>query len=184
MNADRIKPCRQRAAMPAGMLFDMKLKLKEAQIHLLFKIGVVIKGIDGLLEAIAGFALFLINTSSLRDLVDWLTQGELQEDPTDFVATHLVVFFHHLSISTKHFAAVYLLTYGIAKVGLAAGLLRGKLWAYPAALIVLGLFLCYQIYRFSGNHSVGLGLISLLDFIILVLIWRDYQYMKARHRQA
>jgi uncharacterized membrane protein len=156
------------------------MKLKEEQIHLLFKIGVVIKGIDGALEAVAGFALFFTSTAALRNLVDWLTAGELQEDPTDFVANHLVDFFHHLTINTKYFAAVYLLTYGLAKVGLVAGLLRGKLWAYPTALTVLGLFLCYQIYRLSHTHSLGLGLLSLLDLVILALIWRDYQYLKAR----
>jgi len=160
----------------------VKLKLKEEKIHLLFKIGVVIKGIDGALEVIAGFALFFTTTTALRALVDWLTAGELQEDPTDFVANHLVDFFHHLTINTKHFASVYLLTYGMAKVGLVAGLLRGKLWAYPAALVVLGLFLCYQIYRFTHTHSMGLGLVSLLDLVILALIWRDYQYLKARRR--
>ena len=158
------------------------MKLKEEQIHLLFKIGVVLKGIDGVLETIAGFALFFTTTAALRNLVGWLTAGELQEDPTDFVATHLVSFFHHLSINTKHFASVYLLTYGLAKVGLVAGLLRGKLWSYPAALIVLGLFLGYQIYRLSHTHSLGLAFLSLLDLAILALIWRDYQYLKA-HRQ-
>jgi uncharacterized membrane protein len=159
----------------------MKLKLKEEQIHLLFKIGVVFKGIGGAFEAMAGVTLFFTSTVSLRNLADWLTQGELQEDPTDFVATHLAGFFHNLSISTKHFASVYLLTYGMVKVGLAAGLLRGKLWAYPTALTVLGLFLCYQVYRFSHTHSIGLASVSLLDLIILVLIWRDYQYLKAQH---
>jgi uncharacterized membrane protein len=170
--------------MPAGTLFNMKLKLKEEQIHLLFKIGVVIKGVDGALEAIAGFALLFTSTAFLRNLVDWLTAGELQEDPTDYVANHLVGFFHHLTINTKHFAAVYLLTYGLAKVGLVAGLLHGKLWAYPTALSVLGLFWCYQIYRLSHTHSVGLALVSLLDLVILALIRRDYQYVKARRRHA
>ncbi len=159
----------------------MKLKLKEEQIHFLFKIGVVIKGIDGALEAIAGFALFFTSTAVLRNLVDWLTAGELQEDPTDFVATHVVHFFQHLSVNTKYFAAIYLLVYGIVKIGLVAGLLRGKLWAYPTALIVLGLFLAYQIYRFSHTHSLLLGFFSLIDLAILVLIWRDYRYLKT-HR--
>lgn len=168
--------------MPVGTLCNMKLKLKGEQIHLLFKIGIVIKGVDGALEAIAGFALFFTTTAALRTLVDWLTAGELQEDPTDFVANHLVDFFHHLTINTKYFASIYLLIYGVAKVGLVAGLLRGKLWAYPVALIVLGLFLCYQIYRLSYTHSIGLALVSLLDLIILALIWRDYQYVKARRR--
>lgn len=156
-----------------------KLKLKPEQIHLLFKIGVAIKGIDGVLETVAGIALLFTDRASLRSLVDWLTAGELQEDPTDFVANHLVSFFHHLSLNTKHFASVYLLTYGLAKMALVAGLLRGKLWAYPAALIILGLFLCYQLYRLADTHSLGLGLVSLLDIIILALIWRDYQFLKA-----
>ena len=158
----------------------MKLNLSEKQIHRLFKIGVVLKGLDGAVEAIAGLALFFTTTASLRNLVDWLTAGELQEDPNDFVANHLVDFFQHLSVNTKYFAAIYLLAYGIAKVGLVAGLLRGKLWAYPTALIALGLFLCYQIYRFSHTHSLALGCFSLIDVFILAVIWREYQYLKAR----
>jgi uncharacterized membrane protein len=158
------------------------MKLKQEQIHFLFKIGVAIKGIDGALEAVAGFALLFSSTMTLDRLVDWLTAGELHEDPTDFVATHLVAFFHHLSINTKHFASVYLLTYGIAKMGLVAGLLRGKLWAYPTALGLLGLFLCYQLYWLFHTHSLGLALVSLLDLVILLLIWRDYQFLKARRR--
>ena len=154
------------------------MKLTEKQIHLFFKIGVWSKVIDGTLEMIAGFALLFASPESLRNLVGWLTQGELQEDPTDFVATHLVEFCHQLSISTKHFASAYLLVYGITKMGLGAGLLRGKLWSYPIALAVLGVFLCYQGYRFSHNHSVGLGLVSVLDLIVIVIIWRDYGYMK------
>lgn len=170
--------------MSVGVLSGMKLKLKEERIHLLFKIGVVIKGIDGALEAIDGVAPLFTATASLRQMVDWLTAGELQEDLTDFVANRLVGFFHHLSINTKPFASVYLLTYGTAKLGLVAGLLRGKLWAYPAAFIVLGLFPGYQIYRFSHTHSAGLGLVSLLDSIILAVIWRDYQYLNARRGHA
>ena len=168
--------------MRFGVVFEMKLKLKEEQIHLLFKIGVVTKGIDGALEAMAGVALLFTSMTALRNLVDWLTAGELQEDPTDFVANHLVDFFHHLSINTKHFASVYLLTYGLVKVGLVTGLLRGKLWAYPTALTVLGLFLCYQIYRLTHTHSPGLAAVSLLDLVILALIWRDYQYLKTRRK--
>ena len=110
------------------------MKLKEEQIHFLFKIGVVIKGVDGALEAVAGVALFFTSTAALRRLADLLTAGELREDPTDFVATHLVAFFHQISINTKHFASVYLLIYGLAKMGLAVGLLRGKLWFYPTTV--------------------------------------------------
>ncbi|HEY5232120.1 MAG TPA: DUF2127 domain-containing protein [Verrucomicrobiae bacterium] len=155
------------------------MKTQKTHIHFLFQIGVVFKGIDGVLEAVTGGALFFVSPASLRGLVGWLTQGELQEDPTDFVANHLVDFFRHLSINTKHFASVYLLTYGITKVVLVAGLLRGKLLAYPTALMVLGLFLCYQVYRAGHNRSLGLGFLSALDLLILILIWFEYKRLKA-----
>ncbi len=160
------------------------MKLTEKQIHLLFKIGVLTKAVDGALEMIGGIALLFTSQESLRKMVGWLTQGELQEDPTDFVANHLVDFFHQLSINTKHFASAYLLVYGITKIGLATGLLRGKLWSYPTALVVLGIFLCYQIYRFSHNHSIGLAFLSVIDLAVLVLIWRDYKYMKAKKLES
>ncbi len=162
----------------------MKLRLTERQIHRLFKIGVLLKAIDGAIEAIAGTALFFTSTASLRKLVDWLTAGELREDPHDFTANHLVVFFHHLSLNTKYFAAIYLLVYGLTKVGLVAGLWRGKLWAYPTALIILGLFFCYQIYRLCHNHSLGLAFFSVIDLFILAVIWRDYLYQQARRGRA
>jgi len=56
------------------------MNLTGKQIHLFFKIGVWSTGLEGALEAIAGFALLFTTTASLRNLVDWLTQGELQED--------------------------------------------------------------------------------------------------------
>jgi uncharacterized membrane protein len=64
-------------------------------------------------------------------------------------------------------------------VGLAAGLLRNKLWAYPAALTVLGLFLCYQVFRFVSDRSPALGLVSVVDLLILLLIWREYRRVRA-----
>ncbi len=156
------------------------MKFTEAHSHQLFRIGVVLKGIDGFLEAVGGMALLFTPPASLRSLIDWLTRGELQEDPTDFVANHLVHLVHHLPRSTEHFASAYLLTYGIAKVGLVVGLLKGRLWAYPAALTVLGLFFCYQIVRIGETHSLGLSLVSVIDLLILVLIWREYRSQKSR----
>jgi uncharacterized membrane protein len=158
------------------------MKLSQKHVHLLFKIGVAFKGIDGLIETISGVALFFITTKSLRHAIDWLTQGELQEDPNDFVATHLVAFFHHFSTNTKYFAAIYLLIHGLVKVGLVIELWRGKLWAYPTALTVLGLFLCYQLYRVSHTHSIMLGILCVIDLLILILIWRDYKYLKAKQK--
>ncbi|MGH7976433.1 MAG: hypothetical protein ACREDS_02860 [Limisphaerales bacterium] len=44
------------------------MKLKEEYFHLLFKIEVMLKGIDGLPEAMGGVALFFASRASLRGL--------------------------------------------------------------------------------------------------------------------
>jgi uncharacterized membrane protein len=54
-------------------------------------------------------------------------------------------------------------------------LIRNKLWAYPASLLVLGLFSAYQLYRFSYTHSVGLIVLTVFDVIVMELIWHEYR---------
>lgn len=153
-------------------------------MHFLFVISVVFKGIDGVVETIVGGALFFISPASLRELVGWLTRGELQEDPDDFVATHLVAYFNHLSFDTKYFAAIFLLIHGVVKLGLVTGLLLGKLWAFPTALATLGLFFCYQIYRIINTHSIGLAFLSVTDLLVLILIWNEYRRLKTERHHS
>lgn len=68
----------------------------------------------------------------------------------------------------------------MAKLLLVAGLLREKLWAYPASLAVLGLFIVYQLYRYSYTHGVGLIVLSLFDVMVIVLVWHEYRLVR-RH---
>jgi len=152
--------------------------------HLAFKIGVILKGLDGILEMVSGVALLVTSQTAIRDLIGRLTRGEFLEDPNDFIANHLVDFFNQLSISTQHFAALYLLAYGVVKTGLTLGLFFEKLWAFPVALILLGLFILYQIYRFSETHSIALALLTLLDVVIVILIWLEYRRLKTTSIQT
>jgi uncharacterized membrane protein len=80
---------------------------------------------------------------------------ELIEDPNDFVAIHLLSIAQNFTVGTQHFYAFYLLSHGVVKVFLVIGLLRNKLWAYPVSLVVLGLFIVYQLYRFVLGERVA-----------------------------
>jgi len=82
-----------------------------------------------------------------------------------------------LSIGSKNFYAFYLLSHGLIKMFLVIGLLRNKLWSYPASLVVMGLFIIYQLYRFSYTGSFGLIAITALDVVVMVLIWHEYRLM-------
>ena len=80
---------------------------------------------------------------------------ELIEDRHDWIATHLLEFARTFSVAEHHFYAFYLLSHGVVKAVLVVGLLREKLWAYPASFAVFGAFIAYQLYRYSFTHDIG-----------------------------
>jgi uncharacterized membrane protein len=156
--------------------------MNERRIHQTFVIGVLLKGAHALIECLAGLAIALVGTGTIKNFVNDLTQEELIEDPKDFVATHLHAMVQGYSLGTKHFYAFYLLSHGIVKLFLVAGLLRNKLWSYPASLVVLSLFIAYQVYRFSFTHGLGLMLLTLFDIIVIGLIWHEYILLRRQFR--
>jgi uncharacterized membrane protein len=123
--------------------------INEHQIHRIFQVSVLLKGAHALIECAGGVVLALVSTRTIMGLVDTLTQEELIEDPRDFIATHLLAWAHSFSIETKNFYAFYLRSHGAVKIFLVVGLLKNRLWSYPASLIALWLFVVYQLYRFS-----------------------------------
>ncbi len=119
--------------------------MNEQRIHRIFEVSVLLKGAHAVIECIGGIALALASTTSIAGWVNRLTQDELVEDPHDFIATHLLGMAQGLSVNSKNFYAFYLLSHGIVKLALVAGLLRNKLWAYPASLIIITLFVSAQV---------------------------------------
>jgi uncharacterized membrane protein len=154
--------------------------MNERRVHQIFEISVLLKGAHALIECIGGLVLAFISTDAIKGLVNALTQDELIEDPNDFVAGHLLSLAQDFTVSTQRFYAFYLLSHGVIKMFLVAGLLRNKLWAYPASLIVLGLFIVYQLYRFSYTHGAGLIVLTVCDVLVMGLIWHEYRLV-SRH---
>lgn len=153
----------------------MPSKIPQQKLHRLFEIGIIIKGVDGVLEILGGVLFLFVNPRTLNSIVIFLTAHELSEDHHDLVARWLRHTVENLSSDTKLFASVYLLIHGLIKVFLVVGLLRGKLWAYPAALGMLGTFILYQLYRFTHTHSLALLAFTVFDIVIVFLVWREYQ---------
>ena len=155
--------------------------MNEQRIHQIFEISVLLKGAHALLECVGGLALAVVSTANIAGWIDRLTQDELIEDPHDYIATHLLAMAHGFSLDTKNFYVIYLLLHGIVKLGLVAGLLKNKLWSYPASLIILGLFMIYQIYRYYHTYSLGLLVLTAFDAVVMALIWHEYRLAR-RHR--
>lgn len=81
-------------------------------------------------------------------------------------------------MQAQHFYAWYLLSHGVVKLGLVAGLLLRKLWAYPTTIVVLGLFIFYQIFRYAQTHGTGLLLLTVLDILVVGLTFHEYRLMR------
>lgn len=144
-------------------------------LHWLFEIGVIIKGIDGFFEVIGGSLLLFISTQHLGDIVKFITEHELSQDPNDAVAGAVLAFVSHLSISSKLFGALYLLSHGTLKLFLVYHLLKERLWVFPVAIGVMQVFVLYQLYRVSVHHSFGLQILTLLDLLVIGFIWREWR---------
>ncbi|HET6863850.1 MAG TPA: DUF2127 domain-containing protein [Candidatus Saccharimonadales bacterium] len=146
-----------------------------------FRISLYGKGLDGLLETLGGILLLLVSPNQINHLARWLTQGELSQDPHDFIAHHILKTAHHLTGSSLVFGAAYLLSHGLVKVFLVFMVLRDKIWAYLALIGVTGLFVIYQLYRLIvDKFSVSLLLLTLFDLLIIYLTQKEYR----RHLDA
>ncbi len=142
--------------------------------HRLFQIGVLLKGVDGVLEVLGGVLLLLVTSDSIHSLVWALTEHEISEDPTDAIASLLRHAAQTLTRDTKMFASVYLVFHGVIKIVLVVSLLRELKWAFPVAMWFLGIFTAYQLYRFTHTHSMALLAFSIIDLLVMWMVWREY----------
>jgi uncharacterized membrane protein len=150
-----------------------------------FKIGLVLKGLDGVLEVIGGILLLFLSPQAIQHFVRVLTAHELSEDPHDLIARSLLHTTAHLSHGTTLFGAIYLLSHGIAKIVLVALVLKDKLWAYPWLIGLLLAFIAYQLYQITAvRFSIGLALLTVFDAVLVWLTWREYRAKRAKQHQA
>jgi uncharacterized membrane protein len=157
----------------------MDNQTEEKYIHRIFDIGIILKGIDGLLEIVGGLLLIFIRPETINGIVAALTQYELVEDPQDLIANFILRAIH-LTSQSQIFGILFLLSHGIIKVFIVAGLLKNKLWAYPAGIVIFSGFGIYQLYRYFHTYSLGLLLLTILDVFVIILTWHEYKIVKQK----
>jgi uncharacterized membrane protein len=154
--------------------------VQDKRIHQIFVVSVLFKGIHALIEIAGGIALYLVSTATIVATIQRYSYDELVEDKNDWVATHLLDFARTFSVAEHNFYAFYLLSHGLIKSVLVIGLLRERLWAYPASFAVFGAFIAYQLYRYSLTGDIGLILLSIFDAFVIYLAVHEYRLLR-RH---
>jgi uncharacterized membrane protein len=131
------------------------------------------------LEIVGGVLFLIVPPSALGRVVLALTQHELSEDPRDVVARLLREIAEHLG-GARFFGAVYLLSHGVSKIVVVVEIFRGRLWAYPAMLVLLAAFIVYQSYRLVHAFTMGMLALTVFDMIVVWLTWREYGRQRER----
>ena len=148
-----------------------------------YKLGVLIKGLDGAVELVAGL-LLVVSPGLLHSLLA-LIIGEAHEHTgrtARFIAEYVAHTDGDLAKGGVIFVSIFLLSHGIVKLVMVYCLLKEILWAYPYALGVLVVFLLVQVYACIIKPTVGMGIFVLLDVAIIWLVWGEWQKLKSEYR--
>lgn len=91
-----------------------------------FATGLALKAIDAVIEVIGGLWLLFVSPDQLQKWAAIIFALALNENPSAFIATHVLRWTTHFQHDSVVFAAVYLLSHGVAKLVVVVEILRGK----------------------------------------------------------
>ncbi len=147
-------------------------------LHWLFEASLILKALFAAGESLGGLGLLLTPNLTIISFVGWLTTYNLAQQPDADMAKWV----HHLTeafpIQVQHFYAFYLLAHGAIKLGMVYMLFRRILWAYPGAMALLGGFVIYQFSEFLTHGSITFLILSFLDSVMIVLVYREWGVLK------
>jgi uncharacterized membrane protein len=147
-------------------------------INQIYILSLLLKGFNALLECGVGAYLGISKTADFDALVHWLMDFSIFKGEQEWIAAAVFDYANSIPDATRNFFAIYLLLHGLVKVVMVGGLLMRFKWAYPAAMVALSLFICYQTYEYSSHHAIGLLLLTVFDLFVLMLIINDYRQKK------
>jgi uncharacterized membrane protein len=153
-------------------------KLTQAVLDRWFRIAVAIKGLDGIVEALSGAFLLIVPAAQIKGVIATLATNEIQENKHAFIAHFVLSLDQKVDVHVQLFVAIYLLAHGCIKIALAIALLKRYFRLYPYAMGFLVVFIVYQSYLITANHSLLLVALTLFDIAVTVLTYLEWQ----RHR--
>ena len=135
-----------------------------SKIHIAFEIGVILKGLNGLMELVGGTLMLVFPPSAIRQFIVDLS--------------HRPEFAQKLSTHDERFAAIYLLSHGVIKGVLVYGLLKEQMWAFPWAIAIFAAFGVYQIIHYFVQPSIWMIVLTVLDVFVILLTIAEWRRLK------
>ncbi|MEK6438544.1 DUF2127 domain-containing protein [Pseudonocardia sp. T1-2H] len=144
----------------------------------LFRIALLVKGIDGAAELIGAVILLVVSGAAVHGIVGEVLARDLLGPPNGTLASHFVAGTGEFVSGDRSFPVLYLALHGVVKLALVVALLRKWLPAYPVAVLVLGAFVVYEVLRAIHTGSLVLPFLAALDVAIIVMVIREYAVLR------
>jgi uncharacterized membrane protein len=122
-------------------------------LHFAFLAAIVLKGVDGIIEAAVGLVIWVAGSWPIYRFVVRIT----------------------LAHASHPFVVTYLLIHGFLKLAIAVSLLLGKVWIFPIASAVLAGFILYMGFRLTTHWSGWLLGFALFDALTLLLVLNEWR---------
>ena len=152
-----------------------------ARTQRLFRLALLVKAVDGAAELLAALVLLVVPGAALSSWIHEIISRDLLGPPDGSLARHFVAGTAEFASGNRTFAVVYLgLVHGLVKLGLVGALLARWRPAYPVAVVVLGAFVVYELYRAGQTGSIVLPFLGLVDAAVILLIVREYRLLSHR----
>jgi len=151
-----------------------------ARTERLFRLALLVKAVDGAAELLAALVLLVVPGAALSSWIHEIISRDLLGPPDGSLARHFVAGTAEFASGNRTFAVVYLGLHGLVKLGLVGALLARWRPAYPVAVVVLGAFVVYELYRAGQTGSLVLPLLGLVDAAVILLIVREYRLLSHR----
>jgi len=154
---------------------------KPSLLHLAYLVAITIKGIDGLIETIAGLIVAIVGSEEIYILALRLTAPEIENNPASHTADLVRHAADKLASAPSDFVVIYMIAHGVIKLALAINLMIEKDWVFPVASVLLTGFILYMSHRLTIFWSPWLFAFLLFDMVTLALVLNEWRTHRARH---
>jgi len=143
-------------------------------LHYAYLAAILVKGVDGALEALAGMIIAITGPERVYEWVIRITAPELSGHHPALHAIRSGA--TRLAESSHEFVIFYLLVHGVLKLGVVVALLRGGgRLVFPIASLILGAFVVYMGSELARHWSGWVLSFLLFDLLTLLLVLNEWR---------
>ena len=154
-------------------------KQDKSFVHRAFWWSLFIKGLDGLLQFLGGIAVLLVPPGTLGNTYRYWTRflfahPHAGNPEANFIRDAA----HSFGMGVPLLVAIYLLVNGTIKLLLVYGLLRERLWVFPAAFVGFGLFFSLEVYRLFVHFYWGILILMCISIFVITMVALEYRKVR------